>query len=102
MACLLACSTARNEDEQLFDEMLHIVSGFQVAGFPHVIGALWAVDDDIASDIAGAFAERISQSDGSDTAIAKALHDAVNTVRLKGGILNRDVLGWAQFVHFGC
>lgn len=84
--------------------MLHIVSGFQVAGFPHVIGALRAVDDDTANTIAGAFVGRISNSDGSDASIAKALHDAVNTVRLttNKGKPNRDVVSWAQFVYFGC
>jgi hypothetical protein len=103
MACLLACSTAKNEDEHLTDEMLHIVSGFQLAGFPHVIGSMWAVDDDIVNALSDAFAKRISESDGDDAAIARALHDSVNTQRMAGKRrVSPDVLGWAPFVHFGC
>ncbi|KIW88541.1 uncharacterized protein Z519_10587 [Cladophialophora bantiana CBS 173.52] len=103
MACLLACYTAKNGDEHLTDEMLHIVSGFQLAGFPHVIGSLWAVDDDIVNALSDAFAKKISESDGDDAAIARALHDSVNTQRMVGKrTVNRDVLGWAPFVHFGC
>jgi tetratricopeptide (TPR) repeat protein len=103
MACLLACSTAKNEDERLTDEMLHIVTGFQLAGFPHVIGSMWPVDDEIAIALSEAFTERISKIDGDDNAIARALHDSVNAKRRMGTRrVSRDVLGWAPFVHFGC
>ncbi|KAJ5804819.1 hypothetical protein N7474_010706 [Penicillium riverlandense] len=41
IAYLSACSTAENQAKRLIDEVLHVVSGFQVAGFRHVIGTLW-------------------------------------------------------------
>jgi CHAT domain-containing protein len=40
IAYLSACSTAENKAARLRDEVIHIVSGFQVAGFAHVIGYL--------------------------------------------------------------
>ena len=40
IAYLSACSTAENKAARLRDEVIHIVSGFQVAGFPYVIGSL--------------------------------------------------------------
>jgi tetratricopeptide (TPR) repeat protein len=103
VACLLACCTAKNEDEHLIDEMLHIVTGFQLAGFPHVIGSMWPVDDEIAIALSEAFTERISKIDGDDDAITRALHDSVNAKRRMGARkVSGDVLGWAPFVHFGC
>jgi CHAT domain-containing protein len=39
-AYLSACSTAENKAARLSDKVIHIVSRFQVAGFPHVIGCL--------------------------------------------------------------
>ncbi|KAL2136726.1 hypothetical protein VTI74DRAFT_1767 [Chaetomium olivicolor] len=41
IAYLSACSTAENRAAELSDEVIHVVSGFQVAGFPHVVGCLW-------------------------------------------------------------
>jgi hypothetical protein len=41
IAYLFACSTAENRATRLIDEVLHVVSGFQVAVFEHVIGFLW-------------------------------------------------------------
>jgi hypothetical protein len=38
LAYLLACSTVENNTSLLADEVIHLVSGFQVAGFTHVVG----------------------------------------------------------------
>jgi CHAT domain-containing protein len=41
IAFLSACSTAKNNAQApLADEVIHLASAFQVAGFPHVIGSL--------------------------------------------------------------
>lgn len=40
VAYLSACSTAENKAARLSDEVIHVVSGFQVAGFPYVVGCL--------------------------------------------------------------
>lgn len=52
---LSACRTAAIETADLIDEAIHLTSAFQLAGFPHVVGTLWEVDDQIAVTIADAF-----------------------------------------------
>ena len=48
LAYLSACSTARATDTRLLDEAIHLATAFQLAGFPHVIGTLWEINDAIA------------------------------------------------------
>ena len=55
IAYLSACSTAENASTTLSDEVIHVVSGFQVAGFPHVVGCLWPSVDRICVDVASKF-----------------------------------------------
>jgi tetratricopeptide (TPR) repeat protein len=99
IAYLSACSTAENMADQLVDEVIHLASGFQVAGFPHVIGSLWPTDDQVSVTMAGAFYRQVSaQHPASDKAIALALRDAVLGVR---GHFPRQPLLWAQYVHIG-
>lgn len=99
IAYLSACSTAENRSEQLVDEVLHLASGFQVAGFPHVIGSLWPTDDDVSVRMAEAFYRQVSaHHPASDTAIAAALRHAILGVR---GRHLRQPLVWAQYIHIG-
>ncbi len=35
------CPTAEHKAARLSREAIHVVSGFQVAGFPRVMGCLW-------------------------------------------------------------
>jgi tetratricopeptide (TPR) repeat protein len=104
IAYLSACSTAQNQVEALSDEVLHVVSGFQVAGFRHVVGCLWPSDDEVCVDVAKSFyAELIQGGDmrvGSDRATAVALHRAIVKVRESREFRKRPLL-WAQYVHFG-
>ena len=51
IAYLSACSTAENKAERLSDEVIHVVSGFQVDGFPHVVGCLWPSMDRICVEV---------------------------------------------------
>lgn len=41
VAYLSACSTADNPSSDLADESIHIASGFQLAGFSHVLATQW-------------------------------------------------------------
>jgi hypothetical protein len=50
-AFLSACSTAR-PGRRLTDEAIHLASAFQLAGYRHVIGTLWPVNDAAAVAIA--------------------------------------------------
>ncbi|MFJ4682649.1 CHAT domain-containing protein [Streptomyces sp. NPDC088789] len=82
LAYLSACDTLRTSPE-LADEAVHIVSAFQMAGFPHVIGSLWHVDDVIGAQVALQVYETLHRGDGTlaVTRTAEALHHAVRTLR---------------------
>tara|TARA_R110002003_G_scaffold2127_2_gene24114 strand:+ start:5245 stop:6489 length:1245 start_codon:yes stop_codon:yes gene_type:complete len=96
IAYLSACSTAQNQVMKLADEVLHVVSGFQVAGFRHVVGCLWPSDDKVCVEVAKSFYSELGQ--GRNTALA--LHKAVVKVRESRDYYKRPLL-WAQYVHFG-
>jgi CHAT domain-containing protein len=46
----LACPTARPGGPT--DEAIHLTSAFQLAGYRHVIGTLWPIDDQVAVSLA--------------------------------------------------
>ncbi|MFI7364806.1 CHAT domain-containing protein [Streptomyces sp. NPDC050149] len=86
LAYLSACRTAFMGSVDLIDEALHLTSAFQLAGFPHVIGTLWEINDEVASYVAadfyaelGAAAESPGNVDTDRAAVA--LHRAVRRVR---------------------
>ena len=61
--------------------MLYIVSGFQIAGFRHVIGCLWLSDNRVCVDVVRLFYSKLGQGGtakyNDDRAIALALHKAI-------------------------
>jgi tetratricopeptide (TPR) repeat protein len=101
LAYLSACSTAENKSTRLADEAIHVATGFQVAGFPHVVGCLWPSVDQVCAEIAHSFYTLLTQ-DGSidlgNRAIAVALHQSVLAVAARDW---KRPLNWAQFVHYG-
>jgi CHAT domain-containing protein len=103
IAYLSACSTAENQAAKLVDEALHVVSGFQVVGFRHVIGCLWSSSDQVCVLVAESFYSELGQYTRrgyNDREIALALHKAVKKVRESEKYGKRS-LYWAQYVHFG-
>jgi len=82
LAYLSACATLRTSPE-LADEAVHIVSAFQMAGFPHVVGSLWHVDDVIGAEVALSVYRDLHAGGGTlDVArTAEALHRAVLALR---------------------
>ncbi|MFJ8082919.1 CHAT domain-containing protein [Streptomyces sp. NPDC096205] len=108
LAYLSACRTAAIDTTSLLDEAIHLASAFQLAGFPHVIGTLWGIDDRIAVRIAEAFYEGLkSDSTALDPdRSARALHEAVRRVRdghdLPPGYDRRQAPSvWAAHLHAG-
>ncbi|MFI6732480.1 CHAT domain-containing protein [Nonomuraea sp. NPDC050451] len=77
LAYLSACETSLSLDITLLDEAIHLASAFQAAGYPHVVGTLWTINDKIAADIATDFYDRLSMGP------ALALHHAVRGVRTR-------------------
>ncbi|MER6115756.1 CHAT domain-containing protein [Streptomyces sp. NPDC001743] len=82
LAYLSACDTLRTSPE-LADEAVHIVSALQIAGFPHVVGSLWHVDDTIGAAVAQGVYEALATGDGALEVdrTAEALHSAVCALR---------------------
>jgi CHAT domain-containing protein len=101
LAYLSACSTAENKAARLADEVIHVVSGFQVAGFPHVIGCLWPSVDRVCVQVARDFYASLVEQGVlrlESRGIAAALQSSVMEVRVKDW---KQPLNWAQFVHYG-
>ena len=101
IAYLSACSTAQNRATRLSDEVIHVVSGFQVAGFPHVVGCLWPSIDRVCVEVADGFYSalfRQGESLWEKGEMALALREAVMSVRAEDMEMP---LNWAQFVHYG-
>lgn len=83
LAYLSACGTGRIQQEQFMDESVHLISAFQLAGFQHVIGTLWEVNDKVCVDIAKVVYEGIKDSWRSDHSVAWGLYEASRRLRDK-------------------
>lgn len=93
LAYLSACSTARGS-AGLADEAIHIASAFQLAGYRHVVGTLWPIDDTTAAGVADGFYRRLT--DG--TSPADALHMVIRSMRDEQRLIPSQ---WAAYVHAG-
>lgn len=101
LAYLSACSTAESNAGGSIDENIHLANAFQLAGFCHVVGTLWAAYDGAAGQVAAKFYDCL-MNEGMDThgAVASALHEAV--LFYKGTCsTNANFKEWAPFIHVG-
>ena len=109
LAYLSACHTAM-PGAQLLDESIQLASAFQLAGFPHVVAALWQIMDPLAPEVADAFYARLEiRAEGPEGAApdrpildtsraAEALHQTVRALRDREP--DRPSL-WAAYIHAG-
>ena len=81
LAYLSACGTGQVRDVAFSDESIHLINGFLLAGFRHVIGTLWEVQDEVCVDIARLTYEVIAESGMSDYFVAWGLHQATTALR---------------------
>ncbi|CAG9981283.1 unnamed protein product [Clonostachys byssicola] len=81
LAYLSACGTGRIRDEKFFDESIHLVSSFQIAGFRHVIGTLWEVQDEMCAEMATVVYEEMRDGEMSDDSVCRGLHKATRAAR---------------------
>ncbi|WP_432946383.1 CHAT domain-containing protein [Kribbella sp. CA-253562] len=95
IAYLSACDTSVSRGD-LADEALHVTGAFQMAGFRHVIGTLWAVGDQTARMVADGYYSAVLADPGNGP--ATALHTAVRAVRAAHPATPAV---WAPFVHAG-
>jgi hypothetical protein len=111
LAYLSACETAAVRVPDLLDESIHVSTAFQLAGFPHVVGTLWPINDEVSVVVADEFYCRLRTRSGAldFTRAAQALHSAVRAVR-DGAGLPPELDGWdrvaapmlwAAYLHIG-
>ncbi|QGJ01998.1 hypothetical protein CEK26_003442 [Fusarium fujikuroi] len=81
LAYLSACGTGQIKSEKLFDEDIHLISACQLAGFRHVIGTLWEVNDQSCVDMAAIIYEEILRGDMSDESVCRGVHVATKQKR---------------------
>ncbi|MET9659597.1 CHAT domain-containing protein [Streptomyces sp. NPDC006510] len=100
LAFLSACSTALSQDLRLLDESIHLTSALQMAGFRHVVGTLWEIEDTMAPRVASAFyaALRTSADTVEVSSTAEALHRTTRALRDRTPQLPTR---YAAYVHAG-
>ncbi|MGW0615876.1 CHAT domain-containing protein [Streptomyces sp. NPDC002788] len=98
LAFLSACHT-RLGAAHLPDEAVHTAAALRIAGFRHVVAALWSINDQAAPQVAAAFYRHLAGPDGPTSAdAARALHHAVAELRAQHPT---DPTLWVPFVHDG-
>ncbi|MFG2133888.1 CHAT domain-containing protein [Streptomyces sp. NPDC048751] len=100
LAYLSACRTAAIDTADLVDEAIHLTSAFQLAGYPHVIGTLWEINDGIAVVVADMFYTHLRTGPHTldSRRSALALHKAVRAIR---DIRRGNPSLWAAYLHAG-
>lgn len=81
LAYLSACGTGQVRHETSIDESIHLASAFQLAGFRHVMGTLWEVDDELCVHMARLTYEFLRESGISDKSVGGGLHRATRQLR---------------------
>lgn len=87
--------------DHLLHEAIHLAREFQVAGFPHVIGALWKGGEGLAVEVAQIFycnLFSLLEEGVLENAVARAFHSAIVSLWEKE---KNNPLLWATFVHVG-
>ncbi|NUW31446.1 CHAT domain-containing protein [Nonomuraea sp. SMC257] len=99
LAFLSGCDTSRG-DERLSDEAITLSSAVHLAGYRHVIGAQWQLEDSTAPYVAAQVYRRLGDGRGGMDAAgtAAALHEAVLELRER---MPFAPLVWALFTHTG-
>lgn len=81
LAYLSACGTGRIKGEKFVDESIHLISAFQLAGFSHVIGTLWNVNDYFCVEMAEIAYKEIVGGAMTDESVCWGLHKASRELR---------------------
>jgi CHAT domain-containing protein len=100
LAYLSACSTS-DQPPRLADEAVHITGAFQLAGYPHVIGSLWPVNDSTNSTLCRIVYRYLADTvaPGIEPGRApRALHDALRILRADHPGMPTQ---WAAYIHVG-
>lgn len=67
--------------KKLLNESVRLISAFQLAGFRHVIGTQWEVNDELCVNIARIAYEGIRDGGMTDKSVCRGLHNATRQLR---------------------
>lgn len=81
LAYLSACGTGQIRDKKSIDESIHLTGAFQLAGFRHVVGTLWEVDDELCVRMARLMYQFLQDCGISDESVSYGLHHATRELR---------------------
>ncbi|MEU6665392.1 CHAT domain-containing protein [Streptomyces sp. NPDC046727] len=101
LAYLSACGTARGSASPAFvDEVIHLASVFQLAGYTQSVATLWEVGDAFAAEAAAAFHRILAPALPASAPLpaALALHDTVRALR---AARPERPWTWGALVHAG-
>lgn len=62
---------------------MHLISAFHTAGFRHVIGTLWKVEDKYCVDMANLIYKEIANGGMTDRSVSIGLHNASRALRTR-------------------
>jgi len=84
--------------QTLPDEAVHLAASLHMAGYRHVVAAVWSITDQSAAAMAAGVHQRLGASTGSafDWAVADAVHQATRQLRFR-----HPPLSWAAYLHIG-
>ena len=81
LAYLSACGTGQINDDRLPNEAIHLTAACQLAGFQHVIGTLWSVNDEASVEMANLVYKWLASRGLSDQSVSEGLHHASRELR---------------------
>ena len=81
LAYLSACGTGQVKHTDLIDEGLHLISACQLAGFRHIVGTLWGVNDEFSVNMAKLTYEWMIKEKMTDESVSRGLHNATRELR---------------------
>lgn len=81
LAYLSACGTGAVNHDGLIEEGLHLIAACQLAGFQHVVGTLWEVEDKFCVAAATKTYEWMKRRGVSSESVSEGLHDTIRSLR---------------------
>ncbi|KAH8722555.1 hypothetical protein GQ44DRAFT_353570 [Phaeosphaeriaceae sp. PMI808] len=69
------------KDEKLLDESIHLINACQLAGFRHVVGTLWEVNNESCVDMARLTYEAMKDGGMTDSSVCLGLHRATRKLQ---------------------
>jgi CHAT domain len=98
LAYLSVSQTAVSVSSALLGGAVNLATAFHLAGYPHVIGTLWNIDDHASVQIAADFYRWLANSTPDVNTAAAALHHAIRNAR-NSSLMTPSA--WAAHIHSG-